>query len=497
MAIGASGSRIQLLARIIGSQPIDGSTLNIFVIEYRLSEPTIDGNNLDGKLTGDVGFEIDLGTSDTAIQEVLRSRLAAQLTQDLTPSDPFMGTDVRFGLSFGGASLSGADILLGTETDGVAIDFIDRTMAIKDVATPANVFNGVPTAKLTFTRASTGHYLSATGILTLAAINEARYDYYPGTLLPRGLLLEEARTNLALRSETFATTWTASNITVANNTGTGMRGTATADRLSATAANGTLKQAIAATAVPYTFSIWLRRITGVGNIDISSDGVTWVTVPVTTTLTRFETTLTLTAATYNPGIRIVDSGDEVEVWGSQFEAGGYASSYIQTTTIAVTRAADVCSLAGAAFPLSQTEGTLILEGEYAGNIGPSGGANIAGTMLVGDGTSNEFNRLMLDGSTGGSRMQTNDGGVQQSSVGISGMVINIVYKVGGVYAVNDVHHARNGALASTPDTSGTLPTTTNMYFGGNAGTAINVSWLRNAMYLPRRVTNAELQALTT
>lgn len=498
MAIGASGSRIQLLARIIGSQPIEGSTATIFVIEYRLSEPTIDGNNLDGKLTGDVGFEIDLRTSDLEIHAELRARLSAQLTQDLTPTDPFIATDVRFGMALGAVAESGAAAKLGAELNGIAADFIDRSVVIRDTTTPANDYTGVPSGRLTINRASTAYYLNSYGILTLAAINEARDDdHYPVTLLPRGLMAEDSRTNLALQSEDAATTWTSTDITVTSNTGVGMRGTTTADKLTATAANGTHTQAIAATAVPYTFSVWLRRITGTGNIDISADGVTWVTVPVTTTLTRFETTLTLTAATYNPGIRIVTSGDEVERDGADFEAGGYASSYIPTTTIAVTRSADNCSIAGSSFPLSQTEGTLVLEVEYAGTIIGAGSAQAAGTMLLGDGTAND--RIRLGASNGGalSQMLVNDNGVQQANVTLAGSAINTVYKLGGVYAAGDFHHARDGVLSGSPDSAGALPTTTTLYFGGIAnGLSTNTAWYRSFLYLPRRVTNAELEALT-
>jgi hypothetical protein len=49
---------------------------------------------------------------------------------------------------------------------------------------------------ITFTRSTTGTYFDSAGVMRTAAINEARLDYDPVTLQPRGLLVEEQRTRL-------------------------------------------------------------------------------------------------------------------------------------------------------------------------------------------------------------------------------------------------------------------------------------------------------------
>jgi hypothetical protein len=108
-------------------------------------------------------------------------------------------------------------------------------------------------------------------------------------------------------------------------------------QLSATSSNGTLTQQVTSVNGDYTFSVWMRRVTGTGNVDITADSAgTWVTQSVTTTWTRFVVTQTLTAGTITPGIRLVTSGDEIEIWRSQLEQRSSVTEYTPTTTQPVT-----------------------------------------------------------------------------------------------------------------------------------------------------------------
>lgn len=148
-----------------------------------------------------------------------------------------------------------------------------------------------------------------------------RFDYDPVTLAPKGLLIEEQRVNYCLYSEDFTqASWTKSNTTVTGNSAVSPSGAVTADTITASSANGTIRQAIVTTAVPFTFSIYLKRKTGTGNVDISMDGTTWVTQTIdAVNWTRCIVTQTGVAGTSNPGIRLVTSGDEVYAWGAQAE----------------------------------------------------------------------------------------------------------------------------------------------------------------------------------
>ena len=157
-----------------------------------------------------------------------------------------------------------------------------------------------------------------------------------------GYLVEAIRTNLVKQSEVFKTTWTASNITIADDSVVSPAGTTTADTLTASADNATILQAITGTAVPYTFSVYLKRLTGTGIVSISADGTNFTTCTINaSTWTRCSDTRTLTAASYNVTIKLGTNTDAVYVWGAQAELGSFASSYIPTTTLTVQRNTDV------------------------------------------------------------------------------------------------------------------------------------------------------------
>ena len=144
-----------------------------------------------------------------------------------------------------------------------------------------------------------------------------------------------AEQNLLLQSQTFATTWVTSNTTLGSLT-TAPDGTTTAYPLTASAVNGTLLQTFTATANAYTFSIYIQRVTGTGNIDITVDGTTYATQTTSGTWTRFNITTTPSAGSKTAGIRLAVSGDVVNIWGAQLEQRSSVTAYTPTTTSAIT-----------------------------------------------------------------------------------------------------------------------------------------------------------------
>ena len=145
--------------------------------------------------------------------------------------------------------------------------------------------------------------------------------------------------NLLGYTESLTTGWTNSNTTDAIVSEVNPVGLTGAVDVAATAGNGTLLSSLSLLASPYTFSIWLKRKTGSGTVEITVDGTTYVAAAVTGTWTRFSTTLTPTAGTKTPGIRLVTSGDAVYAWGAQLSDSASLDSYVPVYGAAVTSAA--------------------------------------------------------------------------------------------------------------------------------------------------------------
>jgi len=73
---------------------------------------------------------------------------------------------------------------------------------------------------LTFTRASVATRVNAVGLIETVPMDTARLDHDPVTLVQKGLLIEESRANLLIRSNelTNDTTWFTTNTTIITST---------------------------------------------------------------------------------------------------------------------------------------------------------------------------------------------------------------------------------------------------------------------------------------
>lgn len=189
--------------------------------------------------------------------------------------------------------------------------------------------------------------------------------------------------------------WTHDNVTVAKDQ-TGVDGVVgAASSVTATVNNAEIKQTSLLVASAYTSSVFLKRITGSGLVQVSLDGVTYSTVDLSDTEWR-RISLSGTAANPSLGIRIVSSGDVIAVDYGQIEAFG-ASSPILTTSSITTRIADICSLFAQPdariFDLSQFTAIAHFNITFRNNV-----AN--GNTILGLGTSNNNifpTLILLDG----------------------------------------------------------------------------------------------------
>jgi uncharacterized membrane protein len=355
---------------------------------------------------------------------------------------------------------------------------------------------GVLDSRLTFTRSGTGTYINSSGYVTTASTNVARFEYDPATLAIRGLLIEGSATNLLNWSETFATTggtnnnWADTNLTRTSTNNTSPRNDATALQITASAGNGTIiSSAAIGTSASRTLSVWLRRVTGTGNIQYTLDnGTNWTTQVITSSWVRYS--FAATTAAQRVGFRIVTSGDAIELWGAQLEAGSGASSYIVTVASQVTRNADSCLMSGTNFSSWYTHGI--------GTVCWSGSVfRVTAGHLANINTVNNDPRITAYVGAGAlTNLVTNPG--TQVSMFFGSVTANTAFKAAWRFNTNDFAACLNAGTVYT-DTLGTVPTGVDRMQLGAAegGYQFLDGWIKSIKYYPTAFTNAQLQTATT
>ena len=377
---------------------------------------------------------------------------------------------------------------------------------------------------ITFTRASSATFTGSNGLIQSATTNTPRFDYDPVTLAAKGLLIEEQRTNLLLYSSDFGNAvWTKANITVTPNSTTAPDGTTSATTFAATTTSSAISyQDAIATSTTLVYTIYVKQNTGptdantfavynnttVTNLSILT--VNYSTGVVTHSLGSGATTTNVgngwwrlsvpisSGVTVGNSVRIYPcfignaetAGESAFIWGAQLEAGAFATSYIPTVASQVTRSADVASVNTLSPWYNATEGTLYVEAT------PYGVLPDTRIATLDDGTS--LNRHLIWGTLGSSstRYEVITGGVTQVGLTVNGtFVANTTTKAAAAYKVNDFAFSVNGGAALT-DTVGTLPSVTALRIGGSAGAPLFNGSIRRITYYPRRLSNAELQAIT-
>jgi hypothetical protein len=225
-----------------------------------------------------------------------------------------------------------------------------------------------------------------------------------------GLLIEETRTNRLLwNRDATQTQWVKTDVTAAKDQ-TGIDGvTNAASSLTATANNGTCIQTITLGAASRTGSVFLKRITGTGNVQVSLDGSTWSTVDLSDTEWR---RIVLSGTVTNPtvGIRLATNGDAVamdygQVEDNSFLFGG-ATSPILTTTASVTRSADNADILGSNFAgfYDNRVGTLFVE---SNTLASNSGNTVVSVSLFSSATNSlnmgsyQASQGLIFGATGG------------------------------------------------------------------------------------------------
>ena len=367
--------------------------------------------------------------------------------------------------------------------------------------------------RITFTRASSATFVGSNGLIQSATTNTPRFDYDPVTLAAKGLLIEEQRTNLLTYSEQFDNAaWTKrGTCTVTPNAISAPDGTTSADLISGLGGTGNDLYSTVATVTlnaPDSPSFFINKVstTGtlrVGNpsdsskgnwyIDLSLVGSGWQRItlghPSVTVITSF---------VGNGGgdglIFLTQAGGPLSfyLWGAQLEAGSFPTSYIPTVASQVTRAADVASVNTLSPWYNATEGTIYVEADSFVNITT---AQVYNSASINDGTSSNRHRMFIyNGNWGAAEVV---GGVNQCDLQrFASYTANVPAKSAFGYKINDFALSVNGTAALT-DTSGSVATSlSRLSIGGSPTDNFINGHIRRITYYPRRLTNAELQAIT-
>lgn len=377
--------------------------------------------------------------------------------------------------------------------------------------------------RITFTRAgNTATRVNSSGFVELANADVARFDFNPVTLACNGLLIEETRTNQILNSaNVFAASWTQSKVTSGSSI-TAPDNTTSAAKLieSSDVSNSVhyVEQYVSVTSgSTYTLSIFIKKgerisarlrllgdftdtfanfdvNTGVvqsGNGVIQNYGNGWyrcsITAVANATSANGRIIIYLNNSLGNN--QYIGNGTSgMYFWGAQVETGAFATSYIPTTTTALTRNADVATMTGTNFSdwFNATEGAAVVQ------VLPSVVSGTRPVIEFDDNTANQA--IVLRGVAADPQLFVVNGGAAQATLDAGTITANTAYKLGGAWKSASFAASVNGG-ATVSQLSGTHPTTTQARLGSDGVNFFN-GCLQNLRYWPQRITNAETQAFS-
>ncbi|GEM_PF-3382959 len=348
---------------------------------------------------------------------------------------------------------------------------------------PAAVPSGVITG-------SSGKWvMGPNGLLTSVAAGTCPIDYDPTTGVTRGLLVEEARSTLVVKSRRLDdAAWTKSGITTGAIAGAdGILGAAT--RLTASSANGTCIQASSSASAARRFAPFVRRAAGTGTVQMTLDGgATWTTITPTSSYVRYGVGQTVANPTV--GFRLGTSGDQIDVDFANGETGTFDTSPIEAGSSIVTRAGDVNALL-----LSSVTGWNASEFTiYVEAMRPVFGSTYPWAVAVDDGTTaNRVGIYHEDVVSDAVRALCRVSGSSQAD--LSGPVITAgaMFKAAFSVQASSFAFSVNGGAAAT-GSSGSVPSATRLVIGGG-----DLNWngyIRRITLFPRRIANATLPLMT-
>lgn len=411
----------------------------------------------------------------------------------------------------------------GTSPSGIGAIATPPALAFDFVNSPS-LTPYVGSATLAVTRAgATATRGNAAGLIEIVGANLPRFDYDPATLLCKGLLIEEARTNRYLYSSAIDNAaWAKTNLSVVADTTDTLApdGLNTAEKLTTTSTGSCYFSQAATGAVigdKVAHLVYAKKGTS-DRLIFELHSASWtVSSGPTFDLTNgtkiggladdaivdagngwYRCSATRTAAVNNPGnAMFVDGygtavvGRTIYVWGVDAQVGAFVASHIPTAGAAVTRNADqpIIASLGAWFNAAASS----YFAEWIGLPGPSGNPGNARIL----GLTSPKTPLSYNGSPGPSGIPL---GMYE---GAAPTIPSGTYTTGTIGRLASAYTTPNdaaisfagGAIATSANANFGVPTA--MYLGHQFNNTLHINGhLRRFTYYNTRLANADLVTLS-
>ncbi len=372
--------------------------------------------------------------------------------------------------------------------------------------------------------------VNAQGFIELVADNVPRLDYPLGGIANGcpALLVEPSAVNLTVQSENFGTTWGLVQL-LAFGSGSVLNTTATLDPYGTNLADfivantvldqHRVEQTTVSAAGSYTFSVFLKaggygfgrlRIGGIGaTFNLTTGAVSSTDTGIVSSIQSYgngwyRCIISKAASIANEIVRVnilqSGSGDfagngtsGIYIFGSQYELGAVATSYIPTTTQAITRGVETIIKTGLSSLIGQSEGTMYAEFDVAFN-----NRNTDIISLDSTGTQNGF--FMTIRNSGLVQFIVRQNSANALIFQRTGAIPVGINKVAIAYKNGDFAISLNGTAAQVDTTSITMPSVAISRATIGLGQLYSLEQpvkIRSSAIYPTRLTNAQLQALTT
>lgn len=377
---------------------------------------------------------------------------------------------------------------------------------------------------------------------TDAAVYQPRIDFDAVTGDRKGLLIEEARTNLITESEVLdidSSDYSGNNLSDTLQDGTLAPDGVTqayfsleSDALTSQERRLEVDNFVPTVSTTYTLSVFARvksghvRRLGFRGFGAGSQGVypvfdlvngTVVNAGSSWSNTQIEdygdgwyrcSSTVATASVNSPLLHILaadadgsgtfyvgDTEGGLYFWGLQVEQASFPTSYIPTSGSTATRSVDIAQILLSAFGFSSQEGTLFAEASSFDT-----GQSYSRIFAINN-NSSTHNTLSLILNEDKFRAFVSEGAVYSVNLIVGDISDNTFFKGAMGYETNNVAASVNGQSVVS-DTSATMPDSANLTtitIGSfSQGGAFNINGhIKKLQYFPRRLSDTELQEITS